>query len=136
MFLGVEIRGNQQQASVANSLQAGTEIAAWMYSVSQDEAQADLFRKGGESFSELSELEKVRYDLLMRSLVTQIGIVQLARDRGLTAGNAEGESRLTEGTLMRLLDQPGFREWWETMDRRGVPRPLADGIDELATGAR
>lgn len=105
-----------------------------MRSVSGDREQAVLFRKGTKSLSGLSESERFRFDPLMRSLILQVGVAGAARERGLSVAGAEGDTRVIEGTFLRLLEQPGFREWWERTDRKGIPGPTADLIDQLATG--
>ena len=48
----------------------------------------------------------------------------LVREAGLINLNPELEQRVLEGKLFRILDHPGFREWWETADRRGLSRIL------------
>lgn len=97
VFLGVQIRDEQEQAKVSNTTQAVTEIAAWMRSVSGDPEQADLFQKGAKSFSGLSESEQFRFDLLIRSLILQVGVVAAARERGFSVAGAEGDTRIIEG---------------------------------------
>ena len=67
----------------------------------------------------------------MRSLLTKIDISIIAREAGLIDLNPDLEQRVLEGNIFRMLDHPGFREWWESADRRGLAPEITVIVDEL-----
>jgi hypothetical protein len=39
--------------------------------------------------------------------------------------------RTAEGYFLELLEQPGFRQWWSTADRRTLPNHMPRVLEDL-----
>lgn len=131
VFLGIELRENATQARIDTTQEAVAQRDAWWELIAGDEAVADIYRRGLADFNALSPLEQTRFDVLMRSFLFQTSLNIQARNASLIGLNPNFEARVLEGGLLRMLDQPGFREWWEQVDRRGMVGAAIRMIEEL-----
>jgi len=131
IFLGLELRDNTIQARIATTRDSATSRTDLWELIAADDALASIYMRGLVDFDQLSPTEQTQFDLVMRSLLTKIYISMLAREAGLINLNPELEQRVLEGNIFRMLDHPGFREWWETADRRGLSPDLTGILDEL-----
>jgi len=137
VFLAIEIRESREQAVIANAIQGTTEIYRWIQSLAEEPEIAELFQRGAENFDGLSELEQFRFDSLMRSGIGQIGLMDLARSsRMAPLAPGEPENRVIEGNLLRIFERKGVREWWLQSDKKGIPLPTVELIDELIDHSR
>lgn len=137
LFLAIEIRESREQAIIANAIQGTTEIYLWIQSLAEEPELAEIFQRGAENFDGLSEIEKFRFDSLMRSGIGQFGLMDLARSsRMAPLAPGEPENRVIEGNLLRVFERKGVREWWFQSDKRGIPLPTVGLIDELIEHSR
>jgi hypothetical protein len=83
-------------------------------------------------FDSLEQIEKARFDFLMRSLLERVDMAIDARESGLVRALAENvEDRGLEGKILRVAAQPGFRAWWESADHRGLPPTIIRITDRV-----
>ena len=99
--------------------------------VAADPLLSDIYFQGLLDFESLSAGEQQQFSLLMHSYLLKLSGNLSARDAGLVGLNPNLESRSLEGDLLRMLDQPGFRQWWASTDRRGLPTSIVRMTEEL-----
>ena len=121
VFLAMEVRDNATQARTSATLEVSSQINEWRYKISDDPEIADIYRTGLSNYGDLSATDRVRFDALMRSLLLLTSSAIRARDVGLLPLTTDLQERALEANLVRHLEQPGFREWWKTADKRGIP---------------
>jgi hypothetical protein len=134
VFLGVEIRETNTQARIATTQVVVDQLAGWKEMIAGDGELSEIYAKGMAEFSHLSPLEQTRFDLLMRAFNTRISGIVLAREAGLLnpdVGELNQEQLVVEGEFLLMLDQPGFRDWWSTADRRGMSQVTIKLIETL-----
>ena len=131
VFLAIQVREERDYAVVENTTLVGQGMADWMSSVAQDRDRSDIIFRGSEDFQSLTPLEQFEFDLLMRSWIMRIEMGRLAQGRNVSpqGSGPKGESTVLAGNLVRFFDSPGTREWWQSADRRGIPRGAAAYID-------
>ena len=134
VFLGIEIRDTNTQARIATTQVVVEQLAGWKEMIAADGELSEIFARGMAEFSQLSSLEQTRFDLLMRAFHIRVSGVVLARNAGLVnpnAGEVNREQLVVEGEILLMLDQPGFRDWWSTADRRGISQVNINLIETL-----
>ena len=131
VFLAMEVRDNATQARTSITLDVSSQLNEWRYRIAEDREMAEIYRSGLASFEDLSPTDRMRFDAFMRSLLLLTSSAIRARDAGLVPLTPESQERALEGNVMRHLDQPGFREWWSTADKRGIPNFIVTLIAEL-----
>jgi len=134
-FLAIQIRGERDFAIVENTTLVGHGLADWMSSVAHDGDRADILFRGSQDFHALTPLEQFEFDLLMRSWIIRVEMGRMARYRSVSpqGSGPQGESLMLTGNLRRLFDLPGVREWWESADRRGLPRQAIAYVDDYVS---
>ncbi len=132
VFLGIELRNSGRQAQIATSQEMVAQRTEWREFIASDEALTDIYMRGLNSFRQLTPLERERFDLLMRSFMHKISVSINARSADLVSSTIPDlDRRVIEGELFRMLDEPGFREWWALVDRRAIPENVITMTDEL-----
>ena len=131
VFLAIQIREERDYAIVENTTIVGHGMADWMSSVAHDRDRADIIFRGSQDFQSLAPLEQFEFDLLMRSWIMRIEMGRFAEGRKVSpqGSGPGGESTVLTGNLVRLFDSPGTRQWWESADRRGIPKGAVAYID-------
>jgi hypothetical protein len=131
VFLAIQIREERDYAVVENTTIVGHGIADWMSSVAHDRDRADIIFRGSQDFQALTPLEQFEFDLLMRSWIMRIEMGRLAQGRNVSpqGSGPRGESTVLVGNMVRYFDSPGTRQWWESADRRGIPKGAVTYID-------
>jgi len=131
VFLAIQIREERDYAILENTTLVGHGMADWMSSVAHDQGRADIILRGSQDFQSLAPLEQFEFDLLMRSWITRIEMGRLATSRKVSpqTSGPNGESTVLTGNLVRFFDSAGTRQWWETADRRGIPKGAVAYID-------
>ena len=131
IFLVVQIREERDFAVVENTTIVGLGMADWMSSVAHDSDRADVLLGGSQDFQSLTPLEQFQFDLLMRSWIYRIemGVLAQAREVSPQGTGPGGTSTVLTGSLVRFFDEPGTRQWWESADRRGLPKGAVAYID-------
>jgi hypothetical protein len=132
VFLGFELRYNSNLGNAGTAIEAASLWTGWKNVVISDAETADLYVKGLEDFEQLSQVEKVRFDLLMRSVFQAVTAAAYARSVGIVPIGESPEDRMLEGDLLRLMDSPGFQQWWLSADRRGMGRTVLEMVDGLS----
>jgi hypothetical protein len=132
VFLGIQIREERDYAIVENTTIVGHGMADWMSSVAHDRDTADIIFRGSQDFQKLAPLERFEFDLLMRSWIMRIEMGRLAQSRDVSPqGSGQGgESTVLTGNLVRFFDSPGTRQWWESADKRGIPKGAVAYVDQ------
>ena len=131
VFLAVQISGERDFAIAENTTIVGFGLADWMSNVAQDRERSDIVFRGSQDFQSLTPLEQFEFDLLMRSWIIRVEMGRLARARNVSpqTSGPRGESTVLTGNLVRFFDGPGTRQWWDSVDRRGLPRGAVAYID-------
>lgn len=131
VFLAVQIREERDYAIVENTTIVGHGMADWMSSVAHDRDRADIVFRGSQDFQNLAPLEQFEFDLLMRSWIMRIEMGRFAQNREVSpqGSGPGGESTVLTGNLVRFFDSPGTRQWWESADKRGIPKGAVAYID-------
>lgn len=138
IFLIVQIREERDFAIVENTTIVGHGLADWLSTVAHDEDRADLLFRGSKDFQGLTPLEQFEFDLLMRSWIIRVEMGRMARSRKVSpqGSGPGGESTMLAGNLVRFFDGPGTRQWWQSADRRGIPRGAVAYIDDYIGQSR
>ena len=131
IFLGMEVRGNATQARVSALQNMTGQLVGWRYRITADPSLAAIYVAGLDDYYGLEQPDKVRFEMLMTSLLGVVAAAIQARDAGLVSLTPELQSRSLEGRIFRHLDYPGFRQWWETVDKRDIPTTMRALVDEL-----
>jgi len=133
VFLGIEIRDGSIQARIATTQEIVAQRTEWRELIASDESLGDIYLRGLSDFHQLSPIEQTRFGALMESFMFNISVNISARNALLVGLNPNFEMRSVEGDLLRMLDQPGFRQWWTQTDRRGIPENVIRMTEELQT---
>ena len=131
IFLGIELRESNTQARISTTQESVAQGSAWREMIASDDVLLDLYVRGLKDYEHLSEIEQQQFDLLMQSFMTKTSVSLSARSVGLIGLNPDFEERAIEGALLRMLDQPGFRQWWTTADLRGIPRRIVEMTEDV-----
>jgi len=115
IYLAIQIRQNTHQ--IAMSLKS-MELAAFERNVESgirireifilNPEILELYARGGESYADLDEDEKLRFDMVLRNVFSAL---QGAYVRQLTYGNDPTNFAGSERTLDRLVKSRGIRDW-------------------------
>jgi hypothetical protein len=115
IYLAVQVRQNTHELSM--SLKS-TELAAFERNVESgirirelfilNPEILDLYARGGESYVDLDEGDKLRFDMVVRNVFSAL---QGAYVRQLTYGNDPTHFSGSERTLDRLIRGRGIRDW-------------------------
>ncbi len=108
-FLAMEVRDNAAQARAAGIQDRSSDRSRWWEQIAADESLAEVYRLGLDQYDQLSVTDQIRFDSLMRSYISFIGVALVAREEVLGISDLS-EDRVNEGELLRHLDQPGFRQ--------------------------
>jgi len=130
-FLAIEIRESNTQARIAITQEAIAQNSEWWESIAADPALSDIYFRGSLDFESLAAGEQQKFSSLMYSYLLRLSGNLSARNVGLIGLNPDFESRALEGAVLRMLDQPGFRQWWASGDRRGLPSHIVRMTEEL-----
>lgn len=131
VFLGIQISEERDYAIVENTTLVGFGMADWMSSVAQDREHSDVIFRGSQDFQDLTPQEQFEFDLLMRAWILKIEMGRYAQSRNVSpqGSGPGGESTVLTGSMIRFFDLPGTRQWWESADRRGIPKGAVAYID-------
>lgn len=115
IYLAVQVRQNTHELSM--NLKS-TELAAFERNVESgirirelfilNPEILELYARGCESFVDLDEGDKLRFDMVLRNVFSAL---QGAYVRQLTFGNDPTQFAGSERTLDRLIRGQGFRDW-------------------------
>jgi hypothetical protein len=130
-FLAIEIRDGNTQARIAATQEVIAQRSAWRELIAGDASLSDIYARGLLDFESLDPVERQQFSLLMQSFLFKLSGNISARNVGLVGLNPDFEARSIEGDVSRMLDQPGFYQWWEQTDRRGFPENILTMIAEI-----
>ncbi len=115
IYLAVQVRQNTHELSM--SLRS-TELAAFERNVESgirireifilNPEILELYARGGKSYADLDEDEKLRFDMVLRNVFSAL---QGAYVRQLTFGNDPANFAGSERTLDQLVSGRGIRDW-------------------------
>jgi hypothetical protein len=134
-YLAVQIRQNTRQVEEQGRAQRFSALGVlfdnwrgFRGNIISDPKVASIWRRGNENPSQLSQDERVVYDLLMVDLMWSFAANWMVGvDEGLG-------SYLRDDIADNLLiyDSPGFREWWHTSPHREeYPREFVQFVEQL-----
>lgn len=109
VYLAVQIRRNTQATRAASFHSIGDSMNHVNVAVSQNPELADIWLRGSDDRSSLSDQERLRYDNLLLSYF------HVFETMHYQAGVGVGERsllRAEERSLAALLSTPGVRDWW------------------------
>ena len=130
-FLAVEIRDSNTQARIAATQEAVSQGSEWWELIATDPLLSDIYFRGMLDFDSLAAGEQQQFSSLMHSYLFRLSGNLSARNVGLISLNPDVEARALEGAVLRMLDQPGFRQWWARTDRRGLPQNIITMTEDL-----
>ena len=135
VFLAIQVSEERDYAVVENTTLVGFGMADWMSNIAQDRERSDILLRGSQDFQSLTPLEQFEFDLLMRSWILKIEMGRYAQSRNVSpqGSGPNGESTVLTGSLIRFFDGPGTRQWWESADRRGIPKGAVAYIDNYVS---
>lgn len=135
VFLAIQIREERDYAIVENTTLVGHGMADWMSGVALDGNAADIMFRGSQDFQSLTAQEQFEFDLLMRSWIIRVEMGRFAEARRVSpeGSGPRGKSTVLTGNLVRFFDSAGTRQWWESADRRGIPKSAVAFIDNYLT---
>jgi hypothetical protein len=132
VFLGLELRITNDQARVSTAQEMNRSLTEYQLELAGDPIQLDTYVRGLSDFASLDEIEQARFDFLMRALLERVSMAIEARESGLVETLADRiEERGIEGRILLIASEPGFRTWWDTVDRRGLPPTIIPITDEI-----
>jgi hypothetical protein len=132
VFLVLELRITNSQATISTTQEMNFALTDWQLSIAEDSVVLDTYIRGLQDFESLDETETARFDFLMRSLLERVDMAIDARESGLVRALAENlEDRGLEGKILRVAGEPGFRAWWQSTDRRGLPPTIIPITEQL-----
>jgi len=115
IYLAVQVRQNTHELSMSAK---STELAAFERNVEAgirireifilNPEILELYTRGGESWADLDEGDKLRFDMVLRNVFSAL---QGAYIRQLTYGNDPARFSGSERTLDRLISGRGIRDW-------------------------
>jgi hypothetical protein len=128
VFLAIEIRQANVQTLLVNQTAVVGQTVGLQMSIANDADSSSLYFRGMNGYADLSEEDKVRFDLMMQSVLGRYASSMLADDLDLGVNARNYAAR----NIAAYFEHEGFRQWWADMDRRTLPRPLVNLIDEVA----
>lgn len=132
VFLAIEINESNRQARVASTTTLIGQTIDIKLSIANDTDSSSVFARGMNSFQELADEDKVRFDLIMQAMIDQYGATLATESFGLGV-NAQG---FLAGKLAIHFENEGFRQWWAQKDRREFPQPVVRFIESVEAAAR
>jgi hypothetical protein len=126
-FLALQIRQSNVQVGVATLLEDGAGWSEWLYELGSDAEAANIYYQGLRDFGQLTPVDQLRFDLLIRSYLYRLEVnFEASGNLGFNIGAARRKK-----TVEALFAQDGFREWWTYTDRDTLPRPLREYLEEI-----
>jgi len=130
-FLAIEIRDSANHASNEALQTSVAQFVDWHHQIASDPALAQIYSAGRKDYSGLSEIEQQRFDALMRALFHSVAVFIDSRAAVIVADLAPLCERTGEGYFQELLEQPGFRQWLSTVDRRALPNRMFRILEDI-----
>ena len=108
-YLARQIRQNTEEIRSANYHGVTDSFNALNLAMVENTDVARVFRRGNESYEELSDDEKIQYGFILHSAFLILDVIKFQSQRGTgdtTLWNFE------KNTLASMLAAPGCRKWW------------------------
>jgi hypothetical protein len=132
VFPGIEIRASNTQAMIATTIAVSDQLATWKEFVAANGELSEIYASGMSDLGQLSPRERTQFDLMMKASINRFSGALLARGSALLGVASDDlESRVLEGEILHMLNQPGFQQWWSTTDRLGMPANMVVLINSL-----
>ena len=132
VFLGIEIRDSNTQATIATTISVSGQLATWKEFIAADGELSEIYASGMIDLGQLSSRERTQFDLMMKAGFLRLSGALIARGSDLLGVASEDlDSRVIEGEILYILDQPGFQQWWSAVDRRGIPANIVELVNSL-----
>jgi hypothetical protein len=128
VFLALQMRESGNQARVNVNQELVGQVSNWERAVAADEELAIIFSRGLSNFTGLSEIEKVRFDLLMISRLRLFSSVLLSTELRISEPSPDGPLL---GQVREMINQQGFREWWSSADHSRMSPRIVDLVESL-----
>ena len=132
VFLGIEIRDSNVQARLATQNALVRQNMDLALNIANSADSSSVYARGMNNFEELSDEDKVRFDLLMQAMIGQYAASLAAEGMGLGV-NAQD---FLAGNLAIQFENEGFRQWWNQKDRRVFPIPVVRFIERVEAAGR
>ena len=127
VFLAIEIRESKVQTSLVNQTAIVGQTVGSLLSIANDADSSSVYFRGMNSYADLSEEDKVRFDLMMQAILGRHSAQMQAEGVGLGVNATNFIAR----NIAVYFEHEGFRQWWTEMDRRTLPRRLIDLISAV-----
>jgi hypothetical protein len=109
VYLAVQIRQNTRAVRASSFHGVTDSFNLLNVTIARDESLARIIRIGGESLSNLTEDERVRFGFLLLGVFRVFETLYYEKKQG-TGDPALWTAEV--GTMVALLAGPGAREWW------------------------
>mgnify|MGYP000273672369 CR=1 FL=1 len=116
VYLTIQVRQHSQHIDASTRTSAAAAWAEWRMSIARDRELADLYRKGLRGRSDLDAVDKMRFDVLINSL--------LFAQWGSVAGG-----RRDLGAVLWILRAEGARDSYEAQKAALLPKDLVEALD-------
>ena len=111
IYVSVQIRQNSRVTGTSNYQQIMEYQNISIASIIDNPEAANIYNRGLESFSNLTDDEKTRFHMLMTPIITGSQMNFQLHNRKLM------DDELFEGqttSFLKMFDSPGVREWWHS----------------------
>jgi len=132
VILVIEIRDSNNLARVTNQIAVSSLARDWYLELGTDPGSAEIYLRGRSGYSQLSEVEKSRFNFLIRADLERLTIGTTTARVGLGFTGSDFEPRQME----IMLEQEGFSQWWSEVDRRTLPIPTVRLLEQVEQSAR
>jgi len=133
-FLALQVRENTREQRLRREYEIHQMSVGYFDHFTDDEANAEVFIRGGYDYRGLSGPEKFRFNNLASKAVRNFEFILVLHNAGvLNEATLERQERM----LFSLFGMPGTKLWWQRSDMAEWFRPeTRAAIDELlANGA-
>ncbi len=109
LFVGLELRRQNIENGLANTREQLTMLMTFK-SQTNEPYMADLVCRGRKDFMQLSESEKITFELYLEQAIHATMAVYY--HSGFDSTDADASIQSCNRHLRDILDHPGTREWW------------------------
>ena len=126
VYLALQIRGQSAQTNQANHQLAIDEFTGKYSEMRNTDTNAGLYLKAIGSYSDLSEVERTRFDALMLNMMVGYNKIQRLHGAGLLESR---EFDAMEDLMVRIVKSPGTANWWADV-KEIYPPQVREGLDD------
>lgn len=130
VFVGMQVRRNTLETRITNHQILSQRAIEWAENVSANQQVAEIYNKGLADYEQLTQVERIRFNMIMMSILLIIEMSNFQLDHG---AQEFMEGNPPDKFLRRFASQPGFVAWWETDRQIELGDEIITYIDNLIT---